>query len=237
MNNFLVFLGSTNAKKLTAFLLAFFILLTPFAPIFAQEISSSIPIEQSAPGPSAPTIDQTDLAPAAEDVPVVEAKPNPDIKPINGDTEPSSNSLVNNDPSTGLAPSVNAIIKQQVPQPDAASGALTYSYPIAIPPGRNGLQPSLSLNYNNQNGQHDSIFGYGWSVSIPYIERVNKTGSDKLYSSSYYNSSLSGELTDLGSGSFGSRVDNGEFLTYTLASSVWTVKDKNGTVYKFGTNA
>lgn len=57
---------------------------------------------------------------------------------------------------------------------DIASGAFNYSYPIEVPPGRNGLQPDLKLNYNNQNTKNDSMFGYGWDINIPYIERINR---------------------------------------------------------------
>src|SRR5262249_46775088 len=63
---------------------------------------------------------------------------------------------------------------------DGSSGAFTQQVPIDIPPGRNGLQPSISLDYNSQHTK-DSIVGYGWSLSIPYIERLNKTGSQDLY--------------------------------------------------------
>jgi Salmonella virulence plasmid 65kDa B protein len=77
---------------------------------------------------------------------------------------------------------------------DQQSGAFTTSIPIDAPPGRNGLQPNLSLSYNSQNTK-DSIVGYGWSLSIPYIERLNKTGSQDLYgSNAYYSSSIDGEL-------------------------------------------
>ncbi len=40
-----------------------------------------------------------------------------------------------------------------------------------------------------------SIVGYGWQLSIPYIQRLNKTGSQNLYATnSYFTSSIDGEL-------------------------------------------
>jgi Resolvase, N terminal domain len=39
------------------------------------------------------------------------------------------------------------------------------------------MQPDVSLIYNSRNTDQDSVVGYGWSLSIPYIERLNKTGS------------------------------------------------------------
>ena len=77
---------------------------------------------------------------------------------------------------------------------DGSTGAFTQRISFDIPPGRNSLQPDVSLQYNSQRTQ-DSVVGYGWSLSIPYIERLNKTGSQNLYASStYYTSSIDGEL-------------------------------------------
>lgn len=141
--------------------------------------------------------------------------------------------------SSGLTPTqINAPgAKQVVPQPDPSTGALTYSYPIKTPPGRNGIQPDLNLIYNSQNPSQDSAFGYGWSISIPYISRVNKTGTDQLYSSNYFTSSLSGDLILVSGSTYAPRVENGDFLKYTFASNTWTVTDKKGTVYTFGSQA
>jgi Salmonella virulence plasmid 65kDa B protein len=80
--------------------------------------------------------------------------------------------------ATDYAPSVpnpnvfSADLEQ--PKVDDPTGAFTQRLQLDIPPGRNGLQPDVSLNYNSQNTT-DSIVGYGWSLSIPYIERLNKT--------------------------------------------------------------
>ncbi len=44
-----------------------------------------------------------------------------------------------------------------------AGGQASYHIPIALPPGRNGVQPSVSLGYNSQNG--NGIVGMGWSLN------------------------------------------------------------------------
>jgi hypothetical protein len=86
-------------------------------------------------------------------------------------------------------------IDKQNAKVDSATGAFSQHVVLDIPPGRNGLQPNLALDYNSQRTQ-DSIVGYGWQLSIPYVQRLNKTGSQNLYGSStpYYTSSLEGEL-------------------------------------------
>ncbi|PZF74851.1 FG-GAP-like repeat-containing protein [Taibaiella soli] len=42
------------------------------------------------------------------------------------------------------------------------SGAATYSIPIKIAPGTNGLVPSISISYNSQTG--NGLVGYGWNL-------------------------------------------------------------------------
>src|SRR3989338_4313863 len=76
-----------------------------------------------------------------------------------------------------------------VPQTDQSTGALVETIPMVIPPGRNGLQPDVALVYNSQNTAKDGIAGYGWSLSIPHIERINRTGVDNLYTDNYFISS------------------------------------------------
>jgi RHS repeat-associated protein len=44
-----------------------------------------------------------------------------------------------------------------------SGGAATYEIPIVLPPGRRGMQPSLSLSYSSRAG--NGIAGMGWSLS------------------------------------------------------------------------
>lgn len=139
-------------------------------------------------------------------------------------------------------------VKQKVADADIASGALVYNYQLQVPNGRMGVQPDLSLAYNSQQNEEGSLVGFGWGLSLPTIERKNIDGLDKLYTSENFTSSLSGDLKKIGSSNkndsgeavdqFAAKIDAGSFLKYSLADQanggIWTVADKSGTIYTFG---
>src|SRR5215208_6325881 len=58
--------------------------------------------------------------------------------------------------------------------PDLHTGTGNFTVPIALPPGRNGFQPQLSLVYSTGNG--NGPYGLGWSLSIPGVSRKTSKG-------------------------------------------------------------
>jgi hypothetical protein len=58
--------------------------------------------------------------------------------------------------------------------PDLFTGTGNFSVPVAVPPGRNGFQPDLSLSYSTGSG--NSPFGLGWNLSVPGITRKTNKG-------------------------------------------------------------
>ena len=61
------------------------------------------------------------------------------------------------------------------------TGALQYSYPIQVPPGRNGMVPHLALSYSSQAPIYGGIAA-GWSLSIPEIREDTSQGRLRTHS-------------------------------------------------------
>ena len=193
--------------------------------------------QNAADSSAAPTGASTDQSTAASpQSPLAPNVPPPGAPPPSGPQE-----------GPNPQPVVTASFDQDQLKIDNNTGALHTTFPIGIPPGRNNLQPDVDLAYNSQDLQFGSIFGEGWTVSIPYIERLNKSGVDNLYSTStlnYFTSSLDGEIvsttTVTSTGAiYVARTDNGSFNKYAFSSSSddWVMTDKNGTQYTFGSTA
>ena len=139
-------------------------------------------------------------------------------------------------------------------EPPAANsqGTANLSYPIAVPAGRNGLQPNLSVSYSSEAG--NGLLGMGWDMQLPAITVDSKWGvprydaanetecysynGQELLPSPHYltqwesrNTSGNKQFRPRTEGSFDSivRCGNGPTEYY------WIVWDKGGTKYYYGT--
>lgn len=236
-------------------LLVIGLLLQPVQQVLAAEASLATE------GPAAPEatkmdqigqadkLDIDDSDPSIKDAETKKDEPAPEEDPVNEEAEQAEEELEEEPespegipvpppvPTVQLPPST---VKQKIVDADIASGALVYGYQLAIPAGRGGMQPDISLSYNSQQNEEGSLFGYGWSLGIPTIERKNVDGLNKLYASENFTSFMGGDLKkiseDKGITEFGAKIDSGSYLKYEFDSdqSTWTVSDKLGTKYAFG---
>ncbi|MEV8532953.1 ricin-type beta-trefoil lectin domain protein [Streptomyces sp. NPDC051211] len=128
----------------------------------------------------------------------------------------------------------------------SASGALTYNYPLQVPPALGGAAPQLALNYDSSSvdgrtsatNAQASWIGDGWDLNPGFIERTYKMcddagidGSGDLCWSGH-NASLSlgphsGPLVRVATS--GAATD--------AATGVWRLKNDDGTRVEFGSGA
>ncbi len=129
-------------------------------------------------------------------------------------------------------------------------GTAQLSYPITVPPGRQGMQPNLSINYGSGNG--NSWVGYGWNLAAQSIEIDTRWGvpryDDEKETESYqlngsqltpraYRDGLE-DRNDSGAKTFHMRVESkfDRIIRHGTGPTNywWEVTDQNGTHYYFG---
>jgi RHS repeat-associated protein len=104
-----------------------------------------------------------------------------------------------------------------------SDGSAEISLPIKLPAGRNGLQPSLALNYSSRAG--NGWLGLGWSLNVPAITVETRWGVphyDAIYESETY--LLNGQQL--------ARKDTGD-LYYPLAHRAPWLPRPSGTETRF----
>lgn len=206
----------------------------PEAVIIVEQASETTPvIEPVAEEPKSDEIPtetveslEPETTPDEETAPVEE--PEPEAQNAVTPTEEGT-LFVNNEATRSAAPNV-----------DTQTGELSYAYEIQVPPGRNGMTPDISLRYSSNATDNTSMFGYGWSVSIPYVERMNKLGMEKMYASSTeaFRSSLDGELVRVGTSTeYRPRVENGAFRKYLYSGTGWSILEKDGRALQLGVSS
>lgn len=125
----------------------------------------------------------------------------------------------------------------------SATGGATYTIPIQVPPGTNGVQPQLAVTYNSQGG--DGIMGMGWQLSgLSAITRAGRdwfhdgftkpvtlTPADKFALDGQLLVPLYGSQFDTEAASFSKIMDHGVFGT---GPEYFTVVTKDGTYMEYG---
>ena len=134
----------------------------------------------------------------------------------------------------------------------SSSGTATYEIPLTLPPGTNGLTPSLSLRYSHTQG--GGLFGVGWSLTgLSAIVRCNKTVAQDLTPSAATLAVSDGYCLDgnrlrLTGGTYGvaGSTYQTEIETFSrvLAQGTagngpayWEVRGKDGLIYEYGNSA
>ncbi|HEY8896761.1 MAG TPA: FG-GAP-like repeat-containing protein [Niastella sp.] len=133
----------------------------------------------------------------------------------------------------------------------SGTGGSTYSIPINVLPGTNGMQPDVSLVYNSQGS--DGIAGWGWDLTC--ISVISRAGKNNYYNGiaapvKYTNSNdafvLDGQRMFVTSGTNGANgavygLENENFSkiesfsgSETLGPDWFKVTTKNGTVLEYG---
>ena len=139
------------------------------------------------------------------------------------------------------------------------TGAASYSFPIQVPPGPGGLQPSLELTYNSQtvdsasSRAQASWAGMGWSLGTGYIQR-NMNGTPSYFDDDTFSLEMNGVggllLPIADQDSDPNTIDyhfeaerfwrvrqylvTGNVGGYPGDTGYWVVWDPNGTQYYFG---
>ncbi len=122
-------------------------------------------------------------------------------------------------------------------------GAATYSYPIELPPGRNGVAPQLSLEYTSQSTlQRPGIVGNSWSLTQNYIYR-DTSHTDTNASDDEFKMFLDGRFYSLvyssADGRYHTEIESNLYINkFTGGNNTyddyWIVRMKDGTRYRFG---
>ncbi|WP_437956878.1 SpvB/TcaC N-terminal domain-containing protein [Sorangium sp. So ce119] len=125
-----------------------------------------------------------------------------------------------------------------------SSGSAHLSHPIEVPPGRNGIQPSLAIRYDSEH--RNGWLGVGWDLRLSRVEIDTRFGVP-TYATGEERYALDGsELVRTGDASgepqvYRQRVEGrfARILRHGTGpdSYSWEVTDKDGTTYVYGRSA
>jgi hypothetical protein len=124
----------------------------------------------------------------------------------------------------------------KIPLPDLLTGAFSHSLPLAVSPGRKGMQPSLSIVYRSSNA--NSWLGVGFDLKSGYIVRSTRLGVPTYddVRDTFYLVTDAGttELVHLIDNLYQAKVESSFSRFYKETNNSWKVVGKDGSVLKFG---
>src|SRR5205807_1662463 len=124
-------------------------------------------------------------------------------------------------------------------EPQYFSGQLGGSYPISVPPGRGGMTPALSFQY--QSGGGNGWLGAGWGLEVGSIERETKLGVSYTDDKYVFRSNEGLETLVAQGGTYATeiaaRFEKFEKRTASDGRPFWVVTDTRGMVREYGATA
>ena len=127
----------------------------------------------------------------------------------------------------------------KIPLPDMLTGAYSHSIPIAIPPGRKGLQPAIALTYRSSNA--NSWVGLGFSLNPGYIVRSTRLGPPTYIDTqdTFYLITDAGttELVHLIDNVYQAKIESTFTKFFKEQDDSWKVVAKDGSILRFGQSA
>ncbi len=151
------------------------------------------------------------------------------------------------DPSAEENTAIRSQLGGEAFQTSLFSGSVSTGLGIAVPPGTNGMQPKLTIAYDNSlRNEDDSLIGAGWNLTgLGYIERSSKFGVPRYDSTDTYVLNFGAGKYDLVyvtpsatqpvlTGYYHTREETFLRATYDATADSWLVTDKSGTQYSFG---
>ncbi len=137
----------------------------------------------------------------------------------------------------GLTPISSPIgMGTKIPLPDLLTGAFSHAVSLTVPPGRKGIQPSLSLAYRSSNP--NSWTGVGFSLNPGYIVRSTRLGPPSYNDTqdTFYFVSDAGttELVYLTDNLYQAKIESSFTKFFKERDDSWTALAKDGSTMKFG---
>lgn len=118
--------------------------------------------------------------------------------------------------------------------PDLSTGTGALSIALDLPNGPNNIGPHLTLRYDTAGD--NGPFGMGFSIPLPRLVRSTARGFPRFDASDTLLLEGTGELVDLGGGTYRPQVDDGSWRVQAQGDG-FLVTDRPGLQYTLGTTA